>query len=123
MKLERILTELNDAGTEVESFVIMSGFRTPYYNESIGNVRYSRHVYGDGADIYIDERPRDGIMDDLNKDGRFSLSDAKWLFEFIDDLERRGRLEGLAGGLGAYGSTAAHGPFVHVDTRGRRARW
>ena len=22
-----------------------------------------------------------------------------------------------------YGSTAAHGPFVHVDVRGRLARW
>ena len=27
------------------------------------------------------------------------------------------------GGLGVYGSTSAHGPFIHVDVRGTRARW
>ena len=26
-------------------------------------------------------------------------------------------------GLGLYDATPAHGPFVHVDTRGRRVRW
>ena len=122
-KLERILTELRAANVEVGTFVIMSGYRTPYYNKAIGNVQYSRHVYGDGADIYIDENPRDGIMDDLNGDGRFTKADAEWLVAFIDRLERGGKLKGLIGGLSAYGTTSAHGPFVHVDTRGRLVRW
>jgi hypothetical protein len=122
-KLERILTELNAAGIEVDSFVIMSGYRTPFYNRSIGNVRYSRHIYGDAADIYIDENPRDGVMDDLNGDGRYTKKDAEWLVTFIDGLARSGKLDGLLGGLSAYGTTSAHGPFVHVDTRGRLVRW
>ena len=122
-KLERILVELNAAGVEVETFVIMSGYRTPFYNQSIGNVRYSRHIYGDAADIYIDENPRDGVMDDLDGDGRLTKRDAEWLVAFIDGLERSGKLDGLVGGLSAYGTTSAHGPFVHVDTRGRLVRW
>ncbi|WP_268235731.1 hypothetical protein [Aquisalinus flavus] len=27
------------------------------------------------------------------------------------------------GEIGEYGANAAHGPFVHVDTRGVPARW
>ena len=27
------------------------------------------------------------------------------------------------GGIGVYGANAAHGPFLHVDTRPWRARW
>jgi uncharacterized protein YcbK (DUF882 family) len=29
----------------------------------------------------------------------------------------------LIGGVGTYRATRAHGPFVHVDVRGTRARW
>jgi uncharacterized protein YcbK (DUF882 family) len=27
------------------------------------------------------------------------------------------------GGIGIYPATSAHGPFVHIDARGTRARW
>jgi len=30
---------------------------------------------------------------------------------------------GLVGGIGIYPATSAHGPFVHIDARGTRARW
>jgi acetyl-CoA carboxylase carboxyltransferase component len=60
------LQALNEAGRTVERFVVMSGYRTPFYNAAIGNVPYSRHVWGGAADIYIDDAPRDGEMDDLN---------------------------------------------------------
>ena len=61
------------AGLPVTTFRIMSGYRTPYYNRSIGNeTRYSRHLYGDAADIYVDE-DGDGVMDDLDGDGRADL--------------------------------------------------
>jgi hypothetical protein len=65
LKLERIVEALDRAGHQVDTLTIMSGYRTPFYNENIGNVRDSQHT----------------------------------------------------------GSTAAHGPFVHVDVRGRLARW
>lgn len=123
LKLENILASLNKAGHPTGDFVIMSGYRTPFYNRAIGNVKYSRHVWGGAADFYIDEAPADGRMDDLNKDGRVDLADAEWLATIIDSMSRRGEFGPRVGGIGVYGSTAAHGPFVHVDVRGTRARW
>ena len=123
LKLENILRHLNEAGHPVDRFVIMSGYRTPFYNRAIGNVQYSRHVYGDAADIYIDDAPRDGSMDDLNGDGRTDRADAQWLASFVEDMSRKGLFGPRVGGIGVYGSTSAHGPFVHVDVRGTRARW
>jgi hypothetical protein len=123
LKLERILQETNARGFRSDSLFIMSGYRTPYYNRAIGNkTQYSRHVYGGAADFYIDESPRDGVMDDLNGDGRIDKRDAGLLFELVDKLSRE---QGWPhrGGLGEYGATASHGPFVHVDSRGYRARW
>ncbi|MDX1507138.1 MAG: D-Ala-D-Ala carboxypeptidase family metallohydrolase, partial [Woeseiaceae bacterium] len=123
LKLENILRNLNEAGHPVERFVIMSGYRTPFYNRAIGNVQYSRHVWGGAADIYVDDNPRDGRMDDMNGDGRIDRDDARWLANFVDGMSRRGEFGARIGGLGVYGSNAAHGPFIHVDVRGTRARW
>ena len=123
LKLEEVLTSLNAAGHAVSGFVIMSGYRTPFYNRAIGNVEYSRHVYGGAADIYIDQDPVDGEMDDLNGDGRVDRADAVWLADFVDGLSQDGLFGPRIGGLGVYDRTAAHGPFVHVDVRGFRARW
>ncbi len=123
LKLENILASLNNAGHRVNGLVIMSGYRTPFYNRSIGNVQYSRHVYGGAADVYVDDSPQDGRMDDMNGDGRVDRSDARWFADFVDDVSRKGLFGPRIGGLGVYGSTSAHGPFVHVDVRGTRARW
>jgi hypothetical protein len=121
LKLERVVEALDRADRDVDTLTVMSGYRTPYYNESIGNVRDSQHTAGTAADIFIDEKP-DGRMDDLDRDGAVTRDDAIWLFRLIDGMDR---LPGatLRGGLGDYGGTAAHGPFVHVDVRGRLARW
>ena len=123
LKLENILATLNNAGHTTNGFVIMSGYRTPFYNRAIGNVQYSRHVWGGAADIYIDEAPADGRMDDLNGDGRVNRGDARWLADFINEMSHRGAFGPRIGGIGVYSSTSAHGPFVHVDVRGNRARW
>ena len=40
----------------------MLGFFIQY---RFGNVKYSRHVYGGAADIFIDENPKDEMMDDF----------------------------------------------------------
>lgn len=123
IQLERMLEAVNNAGIETGSFVVMSGYRTPHYNHAIGNVPNSRHVYGGAADIYIDVAPQDGVMDDLNGDGHLNEGDAAWLYRFFDDLSRQPDWQGVQGGIGQYGSTSAHGPFVHVDERGWPARW
>ena len=117
-RLDRIVVALNDRGVDVETLTVMSGYRTPFYNRAIGNVAYSRHIYGDAADVYVD-RDGDGHMDDLNGDGRSTVADAQWLAGVIEAMDA----EDFAGGLGTYSANAVHGPFVHVDTRGRAARW
>jgi Peptidase M15 len=122
LALEHVLQRVHEAGYQVTTFHVMSGYRTPAYNRSLGNVRYSQHQWGAAADIFIDE-DLNGVMDDLNGDGRSSIGDAEVLYRLIDDAAARPEAQGLIGGLGKYPSTAAHGPFVHVDVRDGTARW
>jgi len=122
-KLETILAAVNDGGVRADTFHVMSGYRTPFYNHAIGNVRYSRHQWGDASDIFVDVDPRDGVMDDINGDGKVSLADAKYLAKLVEGLAGTRGWKPYVGGLGIYGTTATHGPFIHVDTRGFRARW
>ncbi len=123
IKLERVLEELNRRGHRADTLEILSGFRTPLYNKSIGNVKYSMHQFGLAADIFIDVEPRDNMMDDLNGDGRVDIRDTRVICDVIEYLEK-GSLSGkMIGGLGRYGRTRSHGPFVHVDVRGYPVRW
>ncbi len=122
-RLEALLQSLNeDKTTDADTFFVMSGFRTPFYNSAIGSAKFSRHMYGDAADIYVDYKPRNGNMDDLNKDGKINKADANWLYDYAQKLYRR-RTDLPKGGIGSYKANAVHGPFVHVDGRGREARW
>ncbi len=123
LKLELLLQHVNAAGHRCDTFHVMSGYRTPFYNKAIGNVRYSRHVWGGAADIFIDDSPQDGMMDDLNRDGRIDVLDAGVLYDLVDELYGKAHFKPFVGGLGRYKKTSAHGPFVHVDVRGFRARW
>jgi hypothetical protein len=120
--LEYVLERVNAAGYRATTFHVLSGYRTPEYNRSLGNVRYSRHLWGAAADIFIDENG-DGKMDDLDGDGRSDIRDAEVLYRLIDRAAARPEAQGLIGGLGKYPLTPAHGPFIHVDVRDRKARW
>lgn len=123
LKLEAALQAANDAGHATHSFFVMSGFRTPAYNRAIGNrTSSSRHLWGDAADIYIDN-DGDGIIDDLNGDGRSNIEDARLLAKIVDGMEEDAPDGVIPGGLSVYDANPAHGPFVHVDSRGYRARW
>jgi hypothetical protein len=123
-KLELTIAELQHMGYPVKNFSIMSGFRTPQYNErgvgAGGRSAVSRHQYGDASDVYPDDNG-DGRMDDLNRDGRVDLTDAKILASAAEAVERKNPQ--LVGGVGIYPANSAHGPFVHIDARGTRARW
>jgi len=121
LTLERLARRLRDLGYLRGSIEVMSGYRTPAYNRSIGNGRYSQHIYGGAADIFVDELPRDGVLDDLNGDGKINRKDAELLARIIEELDQEGPAS--LGGLGWYETTRAHGPFVHLDVRGFRARW
>jgi hypothetical protein len=120
--LEGVLTDVRAAGYDVDTFGVISGFRTPWYNKKIGNVPYSRHVYGDAMDFYIDVN-RDGLMDDINKDGMRNREDIDRFFAIVDAFKMRPENVLLVGGIGRYSKTSYHGGFVHADTRGYRARW
>ncbi len=122
LKLEMLRREMNMNDLTVSNMVIMSGYRTPQYNKAIGNVKFSRHVYGDAADIFVDN---DGNyrMDDLNNDGRVNIKDADVMANMIAELNKRSEYKGLIGGLGVYGPKPHRGPFIHIDTRGLKARW
>lgn len=123
-KLELTIAELQHMGYPVKNFSIMSGFRTPQYNVrgvgTGGRSAVSRHQYGDASDVYPDDNG-DGRMDDLNRDGRVDLKDAKILASAAEVVERKNPQ--LVGGIGIYPANSAHGPFVHIDARGTRARW
>jgi hypothetical protein len=150
--LETILKKVNEKGLPTPTLSIMSGYRTPYYNRAIGNATtYSRHTWGDAADIFVDAHPRDGEMDDLNGDGNINIHDTEILYDIVSDLyepriqrflaggffnepilqqliangytddQRLQRL--MTGGLARYRETGSHGPFVHVDVRGIFTRW
>lgn len=123
-KLELVIDDLRSRGVKVTRLIVMSGFRTPQYNVqgvgSGGRAKDSRHQYGDAADVFVDS-DGDGRMDDLNGDGRINTRDASFLLESVERVERRH--PELIGGAGLYRATSAHGPFVHVDVRGSRARW
>ena len=122
-RLELLLENLREDGrTDADTFFIMSGYRTPFYNTAIGSARLSRHMYGDASDIYPDVEGNDSVMDDLNNDGRITREDAEWLYDYAARLYANSD-EVVPGGIGAYGANAVHGPFVHIDGRGRAARW
>lgn len=121
VKLEEVLARVNDRGREAHTFTLLSAYRTPLYNAAIGNeTSFSRHHYGDAADIFVDD-DGDGRMDDLNRDGRHTLADAHWLGRLVENVQDDS--DDLVGGLGTYRPTRAHGAFVHVDVRGFHARW
>ena len=122
LKLEKIRKELILENIPVKNMVVMSGYRTPYYNKAIGNVKLSRHVFGDAADIFIDN-DGDYRMDDINNDGKHSIGDAQTMAGIVESLAKRESFKGLLGGLGVYGPKSHRGAFIHVDTRGFKARW
>ena len=124
-KLELLISDLQTRGVAVNRMTVMSGFRSPQYNAQGvgrrgGRARDSRHQYGDAADVVVDNND-DGRMDDLNGDGRSDVRDARVVMESLERIELA--YPELVGGAGLYRATRAHGPFVHVDVRGARARW
>ncbi len=123
VKLETALEAVNANGIDTPSFHVMSGFRTRVYNAGLGNVNLSRHTFGDASDIFVDVHPLDGRMDDLNHDGVSNEGDAIYLRHIIEGSPEQAPYAPVAAGIGIYGSTHTHGPFVHVDARGFKARW
>src|SRR5688572_6856213 len=123
-KLELTIQELNASGVPAKHVGVISGFRTPLYNAEGGSTggrgALSRHMYGDAMDWYVDN-DRNGSMDNLNRDGRINKEDGRVIGKAAERVEKK--YPDLVGGIGLYNPTGAHNGFVHIDTRGYRARW
>ena len=121
-KLERLSRELHAAGVGFRRLAVNSGFRTPLYNARIGGAAFSRHIYGDAADVMIDEND-DERMDDITGDRIANERDALLIAQALRRLELGGRVR--PGGIGAYAYDAADScaAFVHTDARGFITRW
>jgi len=96
--------------------------RCSLYNKAIGNAKYSRHIFGDAINFYVDDN-YNAVMDDLNKDGIISMSDAEVIQSIVNEIDDDPEHEDLLGGMGKYNKNAEHTYFVHIDTRGYKARW
>ena len=77
---------------------LLSSYRSPAYNRTVGGVALSQHLQFNALDIVFD-----GVS-------------AKRVYERLLQWRREGR---FVGGLGYYPSSG----FVHIDTRGRNATW
>lgn len=122
-KLEYFLEEVNKAGYQAETFGIISIYRSPYFNKKLGNNSdFSRHLFGDAADIYIDNSG-DNWMDDLNGDGCVTIADAEILSDLAINFDKKRRFSHLQGGVSSYKGNGFRGPFIHIDTRGFHVEW
>ncbi|MDE2234559.1 MAG: peptidase M15A [Gammaproteobacteria bacterium] len=120
LKLEALTAYLDKHGVPPTALHIMSGYRTPWYNARLGNVPYSRHMWGDAADIYISVQP---LSADAVKEGRDDYMNSQLLALDARRLFKQPAYAELQGGIGVYPATDNHPPFVHVDARGFKARW
>ncbi|HTW92804.1 MAG TPA: peptidase M15A [bacterium] len=120
IKLELLTDLVKRHGVNFDRFTVFSGYRPPAYNWRLERGLNSAHIYGGAADIIIDA-DNDGRLDDLNHDGNSNRKDAKLLASWAEELEQQH--PELAGGIGWYSRTRWRGPFIHVDVRGKTARW
>jgi hypothetical protein len=116
-KIELVVTELArwHGGSTADvnlALDVHSGFRAPDHNRRIRRAaRDSQHQYGDAADVAID----------ANGDGRYTSIDSRMVGLAVEIVELRH--PNLVGGLGIYTSGHARTTYVHIDARGKRARW
>jgi uncharacterized protein YcbK (DUF882 family) len=115
-KLELVIAEVQRNRGRVRvidlALGVHSGFRTPWHNARVPRAAGdSRHQYGDAADVVMD----------ANGDGRITARDGMLVANAVDRVEYEH--PDLAGGLGLYTGRQFRTPYVHIDTRGQRARW
>ncbi|MEO7822881.1 MAG: D-Ala-D-Ala carboxypeptidase family metallohydrolase [Gemmatimonadaceae bacterium] len=115
-KLELVIAEIarwhGDKAVVNLSIDVHSGFRTPDRNRRIRRAaKDSQHQYGDAADVAID----------ANGDGKLTAMDSRMVGLAVEIVELKH--PHLIGGLGIYTSGHASTNYVHIDVRGRRARW
>jgi hypothetical protein len=115
-KLELVIAEIarwhgEKAVADIE-IDVHSGFRSPERNRRVRRAASdSQHQYGDAADVAID----------ANGDGKITAIDTRMVGLAVEIVELKH--PDLVGGLGIYTSGHASTNYVHIDVRGKRARW
>lgn len=122
LKLEYLLAVVQSKQIDISTFSFVDGYRTPYYNEITDNALYSRHLWGGAADIFIDQ-DKNGQMDDLNGDGVIDDKDVMFFYNLVEAEYHKPEYKKFVGGLGLYKKDEQHNGFIHIDVRGKRARW
>lgn len=83
-----------------KSIKIISGYRSPERNESVGGAKKSQHMEANAADIQIKDMT------------------PKQMYDLVEKLIKDKKIK--EGGLGVY---PREGGWIHYDTRGSKARW
>jgi hypothetical protein len=106
----------------LKRLAVNSAFRTPVYNRQVGGSSFSRHIYGDAADVMVDE-DGDEVCDDVNGDGRVDEKDGLVIGNVVRQLQGSGQI--APGGIGVYGFDGQDSArsYVHFDLRGYVTRW
>lgn len=116
-KIELVISELarwhGGTTSNIElALDVKSGFRAPEHNRRVKRAaKDSQHQYGDAADVAID----------ANGDGRYTATDSRMVGLAVEIVELKH--PDLVGGLGIYTSGHTRTTYVHIDARGKRARW
>jgi Peptidase M15 len=121
-KLELLTRELLSRKVKLTRLAVNSGFRAPFYNRRIGGSSFSRHIYGDAADVMVDE-DGDEVCDDINADGKADHRDGLVIGQALRALEKAGHVK--VGGIGVYGFDGKDSvkSYSHFDSRGYLTRW
>ncbi len=135
-KLEELADLMREAGEKITKFDIIYGYRSPAYNlgaraeddDKTLKSSWSLHMYGMAADIIVDEDD-DGIIDDLDRDGKIGrddgYDDAKVIRKYVRQLDKK-YLSMKSPLLGAnfvyrhhdFWEREPQTPYIHIDVRG-----
>ena len=86
------------------SIVPGGGIREPELNDRVGGAKKSQHLFGRALDLRC-RKPEDTVA----------------IYDLVIEMQADGRLP--IGGCALYVTKSGRPRFVHVDCRGRKARW
>lgn len=100
----RLKHEMEKSGLNWNKITLTSAHRTPTQNKKVGGASRSRHICGEAIDFKVGDVDGNSIVNAYDK---------------LKVLRLCEKIIGDKGGIGLYPGT----PTIHIDTRGKRARW
>ncbi|MCX7048181.1 MAG: hypothetical protein NTX50_22195 [Candidatus Sumerlaeota bacterium] len=126
-RLEALRDHLVAPDRKNPRLVILRAFLSPneigqLKRKGLKTVEFNRYQYGDAAAVIVDE-DGDGVMDDLNKDGKSDYFDVDYLSRIVEQIERESK---SPGGIFMYPGPSdpllPKTPYLSIDCRGLKAR-